>query len=92
MLTYYAHFLPNLSTVLAPLNKLLRNGQPWRWSAEQGEAFKESKRLLLSSKVLTHFDAQLEVRLTCDSSAYGVGAVLSHVLPDGTERPVGFAS
>ena len=52
----------------------------------------ESKKLLLSSKVLTHFNPCLELRLACNMSAYGVGTLLSQVLLDGTERPVGFAS
>ena len=30
LLTYYSKFLRNLSTVLAPLYRLLKHGEPWR--------------------------------------------------------------
>ena len=92
LLTYYSKFLPKLSTVVAPLNQLLSASNPWKWTEVEERAFQASKQLLLTSEVLVHYDPNLELVLSCDASSYGVGAVLSHRLPDGTERPVGFAS
>ena len=92
LLTYYAKFLPNLATVLAPLYTLLKSDEQWKWGRQQERAFQESKKLLLSSQLLVHFDSTLEICLACDASAYGIGVVLSHRMSDGTEKPVGFAS
>ena len=39
-----------------------------------------------------HFDDQFPLLLECDTSPYGLGAVLSHQMSDGTERPVCLAS
>ena len=48
--------------------------------------------LLESAEVLVHFDTTKEIILACDASPYGVGSVLSQVMDDGQEHPVGFAS
>ena len=56
------------------------------------EGFKQVKDLLRSGRILTHFDDQLPLVLACDASPYGLGAVLSHRMPSGEEKPVGFAS
>lgn len=48
--------------------------------------------MITSEQGLTHFDPALPVRLACDASPTGIGAVLSHVMPDGSKRPVAFAS
>ena len=56
------------------------------------KSFRQSKTLLLSSKVLVHFDPKLPVVLACDTLSYGVGVVLAYEMPDGTENPIGFAS
>ena len=36
-----------------------------------------------------HFDPKLPIKLACDASDYGLGVVLAHEMPDGTEKPVG---
>ena len=92
LLTYYAKFLPNLSTHLAPLYQLLRHSTKWHWSTAQKKAFAKSKKLLTSSQLLTHFDSTLLLVLACDASQHGIGAVLAHRLPDGSERPIGYVS
>lgn len=89
---YYAGFVPNLSTLLHPLNALLHKEVKWEWSKECNSAFCEAKEQLASDRVLIHYDPTLPVILACDASPYGVGAVLSHKLPSGEEKPIAFAS
>ena len=55
-------------------------------------AFDKSKKLLQSANLLIHFQPDLELILASDASDYGVGAVLSHWMADGTERPIGYVS
>ena len=92
LLSYYGKFLPNLSTLLAPLYKLLGKDVLWEWLSEQEQAFQASKELLTSSKLLVHFNPQLPLLVACDASAYGIGAVLAHIMPDGSEQPIGYVS
>ena len=92
MLNYYGKFLSNLSTLVHPLNELLKTGHRWEWRPDCDKAFQEAKRQLSEAPVLVHYDPVLPIRLAGDASSYGLGAVLSHVFPDGTEHPIAFAS
>ena len=91
-LNYYGKFIQNLSSILHPLNHLLHANQKWKWTDECTQAFEEAERQLVSAHVLTHYDPTLPISLTADASAYGIGAVISHVLSDGSEKPISFAS
>ncbi len=92
LINYYHKFLPNLSTVVHPLNRLLEGARKFDWTSECEEAFKKSKELIMSDRVLAHYDPDKPLRVASDASPHGIGAVMSHVFPDGTERPIAFAS
>ena len=92
LLNYYGRFIPNLASILHPLNELLRRNTEWKWSEECNQAFKLAKDKLVSADVLAHYDSTLPLKLAADALAYGIGAVISHSLPDGTEHPIAFAS
>ncbi len=92
LLNNYGKFIPNLSEMLHPLNQLLKDKQKWTWTDECITAFQQAKDQLVSAKVLTHYDPALPITLAADASAYGIGAVISHTYPDGTERPIAFIS
>jgi len=92
LVNYYGRFVPQLSTVAHPLHRLLGKKVPWEWSKECQQAFGTLKAKMASTEVLAHYDQKLPIKLDCDASAYGVGAVLAHVYPDGSERPIAYAS
>ena len=71
---------------------MLQEGSQWKWEVEQDNAFHAVKSQLTSDCLLVHFDPQKPLILACDASPYGVGAVMSHHLEDGSERPLAFAS
>ena len=92
LLSYYSKFLPNMSSTLAPLYSLLQKSRRWQWRREQQHAFESAKALLQSGALLVHYDPKKPLTLACDASPYGLGAVLSHQMLNGTEKPVAFAS
>ena len=92
LVNYYGRFVSDLATIAHPLNDLLKREHAWNWSDECEAAFCKLKEKLASTSVLVHYDISLPLKLACDASAYGVGAVISHVMSDGSERPVAYAS
>ena len=86
LLNYYGRFLCNLSTTVAPLHVLLRKETRWKWGEDQNESFMAANNLLQSDSLLVHFDQGKPLLLACDASPYGVGAVLSHQIPHGSQR------
>lgn len=92
LVNYYGRFLNNLSTNIYPINNLLKDNVPFDWDDQCEKAFRWVKKEMQSDKILVHYDPKLPLVLATDASPYGVGAVLSHLYPDGSEKPIQYAS
>lgn len=51
----------------------------------------QSKSLLLSANALVHYKPKAKLIMTMDATPVGIGAVLSHIIEDGSEKPIYFA-
>ncbi|PIK44829.1 hypothetical protein BSL78_18308 [Apostichopus japonicus] len=92
IVNYYGKFVENLASKLHPLYTLLQHKSEWSWSNECEQAFMYVKTVLTGDKVLIHYDTTKTLVLSVDASPYGLGAIISHKLSDGTERPIAYAS
>ena len=90
IVNYYGKFLPDLATTAAPLYNLLCKNAPWQWGKIQQSAF-EKVKALQSSDLLVHYNPKKKIILAADASPLGVGAVLPHLMEDGSKRPIAYA-
>lgn len=92
LVNYYRKFIPEMSSISQPLNRLLEKGVKWSWDSNCQAVFERLKSTLTTAEVLVHYDPEKPLVLAADASPWGLGAVLSHVYPGGEEHPIAFAS
>ena len=92
MVNHYAKFVSKLTDRLAPFFPLLKKDAPWKWTMECERAFASIKQILVSPLALVHYDPSLPLVMAADASNSGVGAVIYHRYPDGTEKAIAHAS
>lgn len=91
-INYYNKFVPNFSTKAAPLNELRRKDVKFTWAKRQEDSFQCLKDAIVNASRLAHLRDDFPLILATDASKCGIGAVISHRYPDGTEHPIAFAS
>lgn len=88
---YYSSFINNFSSRSYALRQILKT-EPLQWTSESKAAYEDIKNSLISSEVLIPYNPNLPLLLATDASKVGIGAVLSHRLENGLERPIAYAS
>ena len=86
-LNYLGKFIPNQSSLTAPLRELLGKDVEWEWSERHEKCYKKLKQVLCEAPVLAYYNPKLPLTLSVDSSSHGLGAT---ILQDG--RPLAYSS
>lgn len=91
MAGYYRRFVPGFGARMAPLTRLLRKNEDWRWTEEQQEAFEWVKQVLIGRPLLAYPDFTQPFVLETDASTAGLGACLMQDQGAGLQ-PIAYAS
>ena len=93
MANYYRDFVPQMSSIAEPLNKLRQDGRPFEWTEECENAFKSIKEKLASPPVLAYPDWSQPFYLEADACKSAIGGVLSQLDAKTNKlRPLGYYS
>ena len=92
MCGFYRRHIPDFAKVAAPLTNLTRSKVEFHWSPECESAFQQLKSLLTQAPVLVRADITQPFIVTTDASNTHVGAVLSQIQTDSSNKPIAYFS
>ena len=87
MVTYLSPFIPDLSTLTAPLHELLKKDADITWNCTYDVTFQHVKDAVVSDTTLQYFDPLLPVTILVDASQVGLAVALLQ-----NNKPIAFAS
>lgn len=89
--SWYRRFVPDFSTIIAPITALLRKKSTFVWTEQCDQSFRRLKECLVAAPVLRCPDYTKPFVVQTDASGYGIGAVLVQPYEDG-DRVVAYLS
>ncbi|KIH67565.1 hypothetical protein ANCDUO_02104 [Ancylostoma duodenale] len=92
LVNFYGTFVKDLHNLRAPLDAFTKKEAVYTWTPECQSSFDRIKATLKSDLLLTHFNPDLPIIVAADASNYGIGAVLSHRFPNGSDKAIYHAS
>ena len=87
MINFLSAYIPNVSTITAPLQSLLKSDILFTWGPEQTNALTKIKEILSTAPVLSYFDPTVTSTIQADASQHGLGACLLQ-----KKKPIAYAS
>ena len=90
LINYHHRHLQNFLSFVEPLHSLLKKETPSKHNEKETNSFSKATELLSLAILLVYYDNKNPLILACDASPYGLGAVLSHIMEDCSERPIAF--
>uniref|UniRef100_A0A158P4I7 RNA-directed DNA polymerase n=1 Tax=Tetranychus urticae TaxID=32264 RepID=A0A158P4I7_TETUR len=73
---YFSRYIPNYSTLAAPLYRLISKEKRFRIMPEDKKALDTLKNSLISTTLLVHYDPKLRHKIAADASDHAVGGIL----------------
>ncbi|CAB4005551.1 Hypothetical predicted protein [Paramuricea clavata] len=92
LVNYCSKFIPNFSTITAPLRKLDRKKVQWTWDTSHQEAFHQVKSSLSEQCTLAYYDPNRSTSVVVDASPVGLGDMLVEHDEQGILKVIAFAS
>lgn len=91
VVAWYRRFVPNFSSLIAPITELLKKTKKFIWSEACEEAFRKVKEQLVSAPILSCPDFDFPFIVHTDASGFGLGAVLTQEI-NGESKVVAYLS
>jgi len=89
---FYREFIPNLASLVEPIQRLMKKDAQFKWGPEQQEAFDKMKEYISEKSCLEFPERDWAYELHTDASLSGIGAVLFQRDPQGHLHTIEFAS
>ena len=87
MARYLSQYIPNESSITAPLRELLKQNSEWKWTEKHNAALEQLKAALTRAPTFFFYDVNKPVMIQCDASQSGLGTC---ILQD--KKPIAYAS
>ena len=84
-------FIPDLAAECFPFRNFLKKDAEWKWLPDHEKAFVNINNLVKKVVELTHFKRNRTLRIICDASKQGLGAVLQQN-KENSWKPIAYAS